>query len=206
MHRRALLLSLLVIAPILSGAGAARAQDDPHAACAAPPSYVPTELLERSLPLRTGIGNSHETVTTTSKEAQAFYDQGLNYLESYVWIEASRSFHQALRLDANLAMANLGLSYVYSGLENSEAARQFLDKAKALAAGVSERERRRMEIREKQLAAIDDVKDTARFLAYKKTIDDAIAAKMTTLAASSLVPWLSRWLAGGIDRSVSVGA
>ena len=46
-----------------------------------------------------GIGNSHEAVTTTSKEAQAFYDQGLNYLESYVWIEASRSFHQALRLD-----------------------------------------------------------------------------------------------------------
>jgi tetratricopeptide (TPR) repeat protein len=151
------------------------AQDDPHAACAAPPSYVPAELLERSLPLRPGVGNSHEKVSTSSEEAQAFYDQGLNYLESYVWIEASRSFHQALRLDPGLAMAHLGLSYVHSGLENALAARHSLDQAKALAAGVGERERRRMDIREKQLAAIEDVKDASRFLAYKKTIDEALA-------------------------------
>ena len=157
-------------------AGALRAQDDPHAACAAAPSYVPAELLTRVVPLRTGIGNSHESVTTTSKEAQAFYDQGLNYLESYVWIEASRSFRQALRLDSKLAMAHLGLSYVYSGLDNPEAAREFFAKAKALAANVSERERRRIDIREKQLAAMDDIKDAGRFLAYKKAIDDALAA------------------------------
>jgi tetratricopeptide (TPR) repeat protein len=150
-------------------------RDDPHAGCAAPPSYVPAELLERPVTLRNRIGNSHETVTTASVEAQAFYDQGLNYLESYVWIEASRSFHQAVRLDPNLAMAYLGLSYVHSGLDNAAAARQFLEKAKALAPGVSERERRRIVIREKQLAATDDIKDTARFLAYKKTIDDALA-------------------------------
>jgi hypothetical protein len=72
-------------------------------------------------------------------------------------------------------MAYLGLSYVYSGLDNAAAARQFLEKATALAPGVSERERRRIIIREKQLAAIDDIKDTARFVAYKKTIDDALA-------------------------------
>ena len=150
-------------------------QDDPHAGCAAPPSYVPAELLERPVTLRDRIGNSHEAVTTASVEAQAFYDQGLNYLESYVWIEASRSFHQALRLDPNLAMAYLGLSYVHSGLDNKAAARQFLEKATALAPSVSERERGRMVIREKQLAAIDDIKDTARFVAYKKTIDDALA-------------------------------
>src|SRR6185503_11875106 len=109
-----------VLMLVLASAGPAWAQDDPHAACAAPPSYVPAELLSRAVPLRTGIGNSHEEVTTTSKEAQAFYDQGLNYLESYVWIEAARSFHQALRLDPDLGMAYLGLSYVESGLENPE--------------------------------------------------------------------------------------
>ena len=74
-----------LIAFISLFATAAHAQDDPHAACAAPPSYVPAELLVRTVPLRSGVGNSHERVTTTSKEAQAFYDQGLNYLESYVW-------------------------------------------------------------------------------------------------------------------------
>ncbi|HKQ98751.1 MAG TPA: tetratricopeptide repeat protein [Candidatus Polarisedimenticolia bacterium] len=155
--------------------GQADPQGDPHAGCAAPPGYVPADLLDRPVGLRTGIGNSHEAVTTASKEAQAFHDQGLNYLESYVWIEASRSFHQALRLDPKLAMAYLGLSYVQSGLENLDGAKQYLETAKKLAAGVSERERRRLDIREKQLASIDDVKDAARFLAYKKSIDDALA-------------------------------
>ncbi len=169
------LVPMTFLALILVRTGSANVQDDPHGACAMPPSYVPAELLERTIPLRRGIGNSHGTVTTESAEAGAFYDQGLNYLESYVWIEAARSFHQALRLDVDLAMAYLGLSYVYSGLDNPEAARRFFDKAKALAPRVSERERRCIDIRGQQLAAIDDVRDTARFLAYKKTIDDALA-------------------------------
>jgi len=160
------------------GAGVASAQEDPHAACAAPPSAIPAGLLERPVPLRPGVGNSHETVTTASPEAQAFYDQGLNYLESYVWIEAARSFHQALRLDPGLAMAHLGLSYVQSGLDDPEAARQVFEKAAAMASGVSDRERRRIEIRRKQLAALENIEDTAKHLAYKKAIDEALAADM----------------------------
>src|SRR5271169_6147983 len=80
------------------------------------PSPIPAELLERPLPLRHGIGHAHEAVTTSSADAQAFYDQGLAYLHSYVWIEAARSFHQALRLDPKLAMAQLGLSYALGEL------------------------------------------------------------------------------------------
>ena len=64
---------------------------------------VPDELLNRPTPLRTGIGTAHDGVATKSKEAQAFYDQGLAYLHSYVWIEAARSFNQALRIDPALA-------------------------------------------------------------------------------------------------------
>jgi tetratricopeptide (TPR) repeat protein len=173
--RDALLAMLLVCAMVLVRSGAALGQDDPHAGCAMPPSYVPAELLERAIPLRQGVGNSQETVTTSSAEAQAFYNQGLNYLESYVWIEASRSFHQALRLDPGLAMAYLGLSRVHSGLDNAVAAKQFQDRAKALASAASDRERRRIEIRDKQLAAIDDIKAVERFLAYKQALDDALA-------------------------------
>src|SRR5262245_44910849 len=98
-----------------------RGADDPHAACAAM-GWVPREILERPVTLRAGVGNAHEAVTTPSKEAQAFYDQGLNYLHGYVWIEAARSFHQALRHDPDLAMAYLGLSRVYSGLDAPEEA------------------------------------------------------------------------------------
>ena len=167
------LFALLVLS-----SGPARAQDDPHAACAAPPSYVPAELLERPVSLRAGVGNSRETVTTTSAEAQAFYNQGLNYLESYVWIEASRSFHQALRLDPKLAMAYVGLSRVHSGLDDTTGARRHQDKARTLATGASERERRRIAIRDKQLAAMEDIEDAGRFLAYKKAIDDALSADL----------------------------
>jgi len=162
----------------LLGTGSVFGQEDPHAACAAPPTYVPADLLERAVPLRQGIGNSHEPVTTSSKQAQALYDQGLNYLESYVWIEAVRSFHQALRHDAGLAMAYIGLSRAHSGLDDVEGAKRYLEKAKPLAAGVSDRERRRIEIRDKQLAAMEDIEDVGRFLAFKKTIDDALAKDM----------------------------
>jgi tetratricopeptide (TPR) repeat protein len=170
------LVTLLVLTAV-SGTPA-RAQDDPHVACAAAPTYVPEGLLERPVPLRSGIGNSHEQVTTRSAEAQAFYDQGLNDLESYVWIEAARSFHQALRLDPNLVMAWIGLSRTYSGLDDSASARKFLDTARKLSSGASDRERRRIEIREKQLTAMDDLEDARKFLAYKRAIDTALNADL----------------------------
>lgn len=115
-----LAVAVLSVVLILARPAPSVAQDDPHAACAMPPSYVPAELLERAVPLREGVGNSRQKVTTASPEAQAFYDQGLNYLESYVWIEASRSFHQALRSDPKLAMAYVGLSRVHSGLDSPD--------------------------------------------------------------------------------------
>jgi hypothetical protein len=141
----------------MAAAPAAWAEDDPSACCIVAPTYVPANILQRSLPLRTGVDNSHEKVTTTSAEAQAFYDQGLNYLESYVWIEAARSFHEALRHDPKLVMAYIGLSRTHSGLDDSVGAKRFLKKAKELAGGASDWERRRIDIREKQLAAIDDL-------------------------------------------------
>ena len=50
---------VILVALIFAVATPARGQDDPHAACAAPPSYVPAELLVRAVPLRKGVGNSH---------------------------------------------------------------------------------------------------------------------------------------------------
>ena len=60
---------------------------------------VPAELLERPITLHTGIGVSHDSLSTSSPDAQRFYDQGLSYLHNYVWIDAARSFNHALRLD-----------------------------------------------------------------------------------------------------------
>src|SRR4051812_10003645 len=95
----------LVIASLSAGAGAlGRVQPSNRAIGLA-------DIVERAVPLREHIGIAHEPVTTTSPKARQFYDQGLAYLHSFVWIEAARSFNEALRQDPRLAMGYLGLSY-----------------------------------------------------------------------------------------------
>jgi len=165
----------LAAALLCAAAVSAAAQDDPHAQCAAM-GWVPRAILERPVPLRSGTGNVHEPVTTASAEAQAFYDQGVNYLHGYVWIEAARSFRQALRLDPDLALAWVGLSRVYSGLDDPQAARDAAAKAETLAARTSPREQRRIALRARQLEAMADITDAVKHAAYKKAIDDALAA------------------------------
>jgi tetratricopeptide (TPR) repeat protein len=149
---------------------------------------VPREMLERPLPLRQGIGKLHEKVTTTSPEAQAYYDQGLAYLHSYVWIEAARSFHQALRLDPSLAMAYVGLSDAYVGLLDIPSAVAAAEKAKALAAKVSDRERTRILLRGLQMEYLQDSGDLKKYFAYRQALNDA-------LSASPNDPWL--WILRG---------
>jgi len=138
--------------------------------------WVPREVLERPVPLRQGIGNDHEEVTTSSPQAQKFYDQGLAYLHSYVWIEAARSFHQALRLDPRLAMAHIGLCDVYVAFKDIPAARAAVDKAQSLAARVkvTDPERRRIEIRARLVEFLEDPKEFQKFLVYRKAIYDAL--------------------------------
>lgn len=66
MDRFRLLSAILALTLMSVSSAAELAPDDPHAACTAPPSYVPADLIGRPVLLTTGIGNSHETVTTTS--------------------------------------------------------------------------------------------------------------------------------------------
>lgn len=140
---------------------------------------MPQELLERPVPVRTGIGRAHDGVATKSAEAQGFYDQGLAYLHSYVWIEAARSFHQALRLDPGLALAHVGLSYAYIEVNKPVEARQAMERAKALASGnpgLPPHDRHHVEARALQMAAEDAPADRTRLTAYRKALDTAIAA------------------------------
>jgi tetratricopeptide (TPR) repeat protein len=138
--------------------------------------WIPREVLERPVVLRSGIGSVHEPVTTGVAEAQTFYDQGLAYLHSYVWVEAARSFHQALRLDPAMVMARVGLSRALSGLEDFEGARGALEGAEAHLSRASERERLRVELRRQQLDAIEEGEGSEKHLRYRKALDDALAA------------------------------
>ncbi len=173
---------------ILGGRPApAQAQQQPHGGHGAI-GPVPREILERPVPLRQGIGKIHEEVTTSSPEAQAYYDQGLAYLNSYVWIEAARSFNQVLRLDTSLGMAYLGLSDAYIGLQDFAAARAAFENAQSHSAKLNERERARITIRARQLDYLQDSGNLQKYFAYRQAITDA-------LAASPYDPWL--WILRG---------
>jgi tetratricopeptide (TPR) repeat protein len=140
-----------------------------------PMPVVPAQLLERPVPFRTGIGTAHDQVTTSSPEAQRYYDQGLAYLHDYVWIEAARSFHQAIRLDPNLALAYADLGDAYFELNQSAAAHRALEEARALSPRLSQHERRHLTIRERQLVAEDAPHDISKLVAYRKAIDEGLA-------------------------------
>src|SRR5262245_38497025 len=130
-----------------------------------------TELAQKPLPLRKGIGAAHDTVATTSKDAQAFYDQGLAYLHSYVWLEAARSFNQALRLDSNLAIAHAQLAVAYTELNAPAAAREALGRAQTLAAKAGDHDRVHIDARRLQMAA---EADASKLPAYRTALDAAL--------------------------------
>jgi tetratricopeptide (TPR) repeat protein len=138
--------------------------------------YAPRELVERPITIMQGLGTLHDPATTSSREAQAFYDQGMALVMSYEWIDAARSFHQALRSDPKLAMAWLGLSDAYFGLQDIDAAKNAHANAAELADKVSERERRRIEIRARQLDFIAQPQSAEKYGAWRKSVEDAIAA------------------------------
>ena len=137
---------------------------------------IPQELLERPVTLRIGIGAIHDDAGTKNADAQKFYDQGLAYLHNYVWIEAARSFHQALRLDSQMALAHVGLSYAYIELNKPPVANQAIAAAQKLAANASDHVKRHVDARSLQMAAEDAAADTSRLAAYRKSLDAAIMA------------------------------
>ena len=169
---------LIAIAVVLLSTTSAMTQEEPGGCHGGDVGYVPRELLQRRIVLRSGIGTVDEKVTTASKEAQAFYNQGLAYLHSYVFIEAARSFNEALRHDPKVAMAHLGLARAYVHLNDRGAAQRELEKARALESGASSREQRRIAIVAAQLAAIAEDDDKEKYLAYKKALDDELAADL----------------------------
>jgi len=146
-------------------------QHAPHAV----PS-IPQQLLERPVTLRTGMGVAHDDAGTKSADAQKFYDQGLAYLHNYVWIEAARSFHQALKSDPNLALAHVGLSYAYIELNKVTEARQAITKAQSISAKSADHIKRHVDARALQMAAEDAGGDATKLAAYRKSLDGAIAA------------------------------
>ncbi len=99
-------------------------------------------------PLLKGLEGIDFKITTCNKDAQTYFNQGLMLSYGFNHAEAARSFYEATRLDSTCAMAFWGFAYVLgpnynAGMEddNYERAYKASQKAKALAANCTEKEK-----------------------------------------------------------------
>src|ERR1051326_6063091 len=62
-----------------------------------------------------GMGSVNFPITTNSKEAQAFFNQGVAQLYGFWFTEAEKSFMEAAKLDPKAAMAYWGIAMAAPG-------------------------------------------------------------------------------------------
>lgn len=79
---------------------------------AAQPAALHFEQITAGAELMPGLGTHTRAITTTSKDAQAYFDQGIRLLYGFNHDEAARSFAQAASLDPKCASCYWGLALV----------------------------------------------------------------------------------------------
>lgn len=163
---------------IFASSTSARQGEHP-AGCAENLTATARQLMVKPVPLGPASGNLHQGVSTKSADAQSYYDQGIAWLASYTWVEAARSFEEAIRLDPELAMAYMGLAKAYTGAELTPEAAENLKKASDLAAQkgkVTDKEAKwiALAVQQAEALAAPQKDQTSKHQAYKKQIDDLI--------------------------------
>jgi peroxiredoxin len=88
--------------------------------------------------LMDGMPKLEFSVTTESKDAQAFFNQGVGQLHGFWYFEAERSFRQVATLDTNCAMAYWGMAM--ANVQNETRAKKFIEKAVKLTNDLARRE------------------------------------------------------------------
>jgi tetratricopeptide (TPR) repeat protein len=156
------------------------------------------------------LGKHVFPVTTKSKQAQAFVNQGVNLAYGFNHAEAGRAFREAARLDPGCAMAYWGQALVLGpninaamAPEDEPKAFEAAQKAVSLAGKSSPRERAYIEALAKRYSGKAEDRD-ARNRAYadamrelvKRFPDDLDAAAMFAEALMDLSPW-SYWTPDG---------
>jgi tetratricopeptide (TPR) repeat protein len=90
-----------------------------------------------------GVGNSHLAITTSSPDAQRWFDQGLSLLHCFWDFEALRAFREAARIDPQCAMCQWGIhrAMEFSGSKEDEL-KAVISKMKELAPKATDHEQR----------------------------------------------------------------
>jgi serine/threonine protein kinase/tetratricopeptide (TPR) repeat protein len=114
-------------------------------------SILRTQIDSLSHDISMGIGLGREKaeteriqvvdVTTNSMEAYKYFLQGNDETDKMYYVDALKSLEKAVELDPEFAIAYFVLSNVQGSMGNIQGERQAIEKAKALAHKVTERER-----------------------------------------------------------------
>jgi tetratricopeptide (TPR) repeat protein len=161
--------------------------------------------------LMAGLGNVHHPVSTKNKQAQQFFDQGLDFVYGFNHDQARVSFEQAAKLDPKLAMAWWGVALTLGpnynlpvDPEREKAGYEAVHKALALQPDAPEPERayiNALAVRysndpKVDLHHLDEAYKQAMGKLSSKYPDDLDAATLYAESAMNLRPW-KLWLPDG---------
>ncbi|MBZ5721382.1 MAG: hypothetical protein LAO03_13470 [Acidobacteriia bacterium] len=154
--------------------------------------------------LMSGLGDLHHPVSTSNRDAQEFFDQGLRLIYAFNHDEAARSFQRAAELDPKLAIAYWGVAEAVGPNYNDPAsderfkhAHEAIQKAVDLSASASPSEQAYIQAMALRFPADPQADRRKAAEAYhdamrevsKKFPDDLDAATLFAESGMNLHPW-----------------
>lgn len=152
-----------------------------------------------------GTGEHKRSVATRSAEAQAFFDQGLNWLYAFNHREAQRSFEAATRIDPLCAMAWWGvavsqgphINYPIVDDDGAKLATEALAKARSLSSGIAAADRTLIEAASKRYrypqpqdrSGLDRAYANAMRDAWRRHPKDGDVGSLFAESMMNLRPW-----------------
>ena len=151
-----------------------------------------------------GLGSYHQGITTSSPEAQAYFDQGLRLVYAFNHIEGEYAFREATRLDPACAMCYWGIALTQGSNYNSptdaereKVAYAAIQEALRRVDRVTPRERATVEALAKRHSTAPGAERAALDRAYADAMrevtrqfpDDLDAATLFADALMNLRPW-----------------
>jgi tetratricopeptide (TPR) repeat protein len=191
------LVALVSAALLFSGSARAVSQTSPASASAAVPRYE-------------GLGTFSRKVTTTSPQAQAYFNQGLAFLYAFNHDESIRAFRRASEIDPKCAMALWGLAlangpHINNMMvppEREKAAFDALAKARTLGGSAVEKvliealSTRYADPQPADRTALNQAYANAMRTAWKSYPKDADVGALFAESLANLRPW-DLWLPDG---------
>jgi tetratricopeptide (TPR) repeat protein len=167
-----------------------------------------------------GLGNFHRTVTTTSPDAQRYFDQGMRLLWAFNHDESTRSFAKAALLDPQCAMCfwgvalTVGPNYNLPMMAASRAAvaRDALNQASALASRTTQVEQAliaALGARYPDAKPLDPSNEAPFLIGYARRMQDTASqfpndSDVQTLTAEALMN-VNAWKLWALDGTPAAG-